>query len=964
MRFDYRYTAPQLGGRTLETRWIDRADDVVAVIAPRDWTSVRVESWLDWAASLPADFPQIELPKGLEPDAPYSPVLEEGPALYARRIAAWGWALGLFDRDSDAVNFYNSLFGSMVDGLATPGALRATGSRVAPLAGDGNAILVEPRTVDLEDIELTETLRAHVSAARCHNSTHDALLAVNSRLQTVMNAILRCDGDMAHCCDPMHNIALARAVREARHGGVSDALIHTAISLAKSGEREWRGMGETRPLNLETIIVTAGRDAVEAGSRAAAQAATAGWETGKVVVTFDHRDGEAVSRLAFAPKAAIDVTRFWSDDGFDADAFAATVRLWTLALEIDGAAGFSSTDDAAASIYRWRPLGLTLAGVSELLIMQAIAYTSDEGRYAVGSLFSLAFAASLQASAEMAAIAGPYPEFDQDRDTRLVSIMQRLEACALLAKGEELAAMAVPLMSDALTKARATGLRNAETIALYTDDEMVLRLGGISLSAAPWTGAITVAETEDGTIIRTLSQATIEGLRHLELNIDSAAVHVLGRGDLTDAPVINPTSLKAKGLTDHEIDAAEVTLRLTGDIRLAFSPSILGEGFLKDILGVDSEALSAPNFNTLDHLGFSAEAIKQAQIHVCGTGDLDSWAGLSSQHWGVFRRADGLEGPDLIARLAMTAAAEVFTCAPAITPLPLAYLDDPATANRLQSAAARAGLRAVTLRRAPAPANLILTLPDLEEDAPRRNTARRIDPQPEPIISERIVERIIERDRVRRKLPDRRKGYIQKAAVGGHKVYLHTGEYEDGEVGEIFIDMHKEGAAFRSLMNNFAIAISIGLQHGVPLEEFVDAFVYTRFEPAGAVTGNDSIRSATSILDYIFRELAVSYLGRDDLANTDPEAFGTDGLSKTAFEMKSNDPLPVLKFISKGYSRGATPDNLVFLPFGGRKAEAPETMEMAEADVCPSCGNLTATRKGGRMVCTTCHAQDEGSISG
>ncbi len=962
MRFDYRYTAPQLSGETLETRWIDRTDDVVAVSAPRDWTSVRVESWLDWAQSLPDDFPTVELPTALTKDAPYSSTLEEGPARYARRIAAWGWALGLFDRDVDAVSFHDSLLGSMVQGLASPGTVRASGPRVAPLAGDGNRPIAETQSIDLDDIEFAETIRAHVSKVRCHAATQDALLAVNSRLQTVMNAILRCDGDAGHCADPHHNIALARAARDARNSGVSDALIHTAINLAKSGEREWRGMGEPTGLALETVIVTGMRDEVEAGSRAAAQAATAGWETGQVVVTFDQRDAEAITRLNLAPKAAIDATRFWSDDGFDADGFAATVRLWTLALEIDGASGYSATSKDAASRYRWRPLGLTLAGVSELLIMQAIAYASDEGRNAVGSLYSLAFAASLQASAEMAAIAGSYPEFDQDRDARLASIMQRLEASAVLARGEELAAMAVPLMSDALTKARATGLRNAETFALYNDDEIKLRLGGISLSAAPWAGAVTVAETEDGTIIRTLSHATIEGLRHLDLNIDSAAVHVLGHGDLADAPGINPATLKAKGLTDHEIDAAEATLRLTGDIRLAFSPAVIGEGFLKDILGADAEALSAPDFNTLAHLGFSSEAINQAQIHACGTGDLDSWAGLSSPHWGVFRRADGLEGPDLLARLAMTVAAEAFTCAPAITPLPLAYGDDPAIANRLQSAAARAGLRAVTLRRAPAPANLTLNLPDIEDEAPRREPPRRAEPQPEPIISERIVERIVERDRVRRKLPDRRKGYIQKAAVGGHKVYLHTGEYEDGEVGEIFIDMHKEGAAFRSLMNNFAIAISIGLQHGVPLEEFVDAFVYTRFEPAGAVTGNDSIRSATSILDYIFRELAVSYLGRDDLANTDPDAFGTDGLSKTAFEMKSDDPLPVLKFISKGYSRGATPDNLVFLPFGGRKAESTEMVDMAQADVCPSCGNLTAMRKGGRLVCTTCHAQDEGSV--
>src|SRR5262249_36305710 len=196
----------------------------------------------------------------------------------------------------------------------------------------------------------------------------------------------------------------------------------------------------------------------------------------------------------------------------------------------------------------------------------------------------------------------------------------------------------------------------------------------------------------------------------------------------------------------------------------------------------------------------------------------------------------------------------------------------------------------------------------------------------------------------RRRLPDRRKGYIQKATVGGHKVYLHTGEFEDGELGEIFIDMHKEGAAFRSLMNNFAIAISIGLQYGVPLEEFVDAFVFTRFEPAGPVEGNDSVRSATSILDYIFRELGISYLGRKDLATSDPDALSADGVGRGRADGQDGpdgepeDLTPQLasRFISRGFSRGAAPDNLVFLPSAGRSS-GPAANEAA--DVCAACGD-------------------------
>jgi ribonucleoside-diphosphate reductase alpha chain len=219
----------------------------------------------------------------------------------------------------------------------------------------------------------------------------------------------------------------------------------------------------------------------------------------------------------------------------------------------------------------------------------------------------------------------------------------------------------------------------------------------------------------------------------------------------------------------------------------------------------------------------------------------------------------------------------------------------------------------------------------------------------------------------RRRLPDRRKGYIQKASVGGHKVYLHTGEFEDGELGEIFIDMHKEGAAFRSLMNNFAIAVSIGLQYGVPLEEFVDAFIFTRFEPAGEVTGNDSIRRATSILDYIFRELAVSYLGRDDLAEVDNVSH--DGLGAGAGEGEAPaTPVQALRpeqLISKGFSRGILPDNIV--PFTARRlAErledtgspplTPQRGAEYMSDACPACGHFTLRPDDGVAVCEACGA--------
>jgi ribonucleoside-diphosphate reductase alpha chain len=298
------------------------------------------------------------------------------------------------------------------------------------------------------------------------------------------------------------------------------------------------------------------------------------------------------------------------------------------------------------------------------------------------------------------------------------------------------------------------------------------------------------------------------------------------------------------------------------------------------------------------------------------------------------------------------------TIAPALAVPPLAEARLPWRATPAEVEAALAGRSvAVRVRREGPPADLRLDLPAVPEARPAREAPVAADERPEPRIEtqvqERIVERVVERDRTRRKLPDRRKGYIQKATVGGHKVYLHTGEYDDGELGELFLDMHKEGAAFRSLMNNFAIAVSIGLQYGVPLEEFVDAFVFTRFEPGGKVTGNDSVKSATSILDYVFRELGISYLGRHDLASPDENEHNADGLGEGK-AIAADEPQPASRFISRGFSRGAAPDNLVFLPTANRGGAGGI---IDAADVCAACGDVAVVRKGAALICETCGAR-------
>jgi ribonucleoside-diphosphate reductase alpha chain len=293
---------------------------------------------------------------------------------------------------------------------------------------------------------------------------------------------------------------------------------------------------------------------------------------------------------------------------------------------------------------------------------------------------------------------------------------------------------------------------------------------------------------------------------------------------------------------------------------------------------------------------------------------------------------------------------------------------------------------------------------DEEEESFAEKVAAASQPERAQIVAERIIERVVERAQGRKRLPQRRKGYTQKAIVGGHKVYLRTGEYEDGAVGEIFIDMHKEGAAFRSLMNNFAIAISIGLQYGVPLEEFVEAFTFTRFEPSGMVDGNDAIKMATSVLDYIFRELAISYLGRNDLAHVEPadmmpDSIGTgDGQGDLPKEAVAET---VRRYASKGYVRnqllvvnggaangttgmwaGSVTQSTTTMAASGVSQELVGSTGSAEAyaveatvvrqvdsrlervrearmkgyegDSCDECGNFTLVRNGTCLKCATC----------
>ena len=481
-------------------------------------------------------------------------------------------------------------------------------------------------------------------------------------------------------------------------------------------------------------------------------------------------------------------------------------------------------------------------------------------------------------------------------------------------------------------------------LAIFDDEELALCLGGASPDATPSPGPVTVAQTADGEITRVLSEAALQGLAALNADASAARAHWLGTQSLADAPEINHATLQAKGFTEHDLAAVEAALPFATRLSDAISIQSVDPGFLTDVLGLDQTALTDPQFDLLAHMGFGEADIMAAEAYALGDqGDREPKF-LNPSQRAVFMSADAL-GSDPY--FAMLAALQPILDFPAVAQIELEHDATPADALAMLDSAIEANVAALHLRRLAPPADFALELPKIADPVIRRT----VDPEPESPTAERIVERIIEREPTRRKLPDRRKGYIQKAAVGGHKVYLHTGEYDDGELGEIFIDMHKEGAAFRSLMNNFAIGISIGLQYGVPLEEFVDAFVFTRFEPAGPVTGNDSVKSSTSILDYIFRELGISYLGRDELANADGE-LNADGLGGGKGQVSAaEEPQLASKFISRGFSRGSAPDNLLFLPVAAHRTGV---LSRIEADVCASCGDVAVVRKGASLICETC----------
>jgi len=739
--------------------------------------------------------------------------------------------------------------------------------------------------------------------------------------------------------------------------------------------------------------------------------------------------------------ASMNLLKYYDTEtrAFDIKAYEHTVRLWTLVLEISVLMAQFPSKEIAELSYEFRTLGLGYANIGGLLMTMGLPYDSDKGRALCGALTALMTGVCYKTSAEIAAEVGTFPGYKKNASHMLRVIRNHARAARGETAGYEALAVnpvaldhancplpglvdhAVASWNAALTLGEKHGYRNAQVTVIAPTGTIGLVMDCDTTGIEPDFALVKFKKLAGGGYFKIINQAALPALRTLgysEAQIGEIEAYAVGHGSMRQAPGINHSTLAAKGFTEEMLAKLEKALPSAFDIKFAFNRWTFGDEAMK-ALGVSDEQLNDMTFELLPFLGFSKKDIEAANIHVCGAMTLEGAPHLKAEHYPVFDCANpcgrlGKRYLSVESHIHMMAAAQPFISGAISKTI---NMPNEATVEDCKSAyllSWKLALKANALYRdgsklsQPLNSALISDEADEDEDAVESLVAQ---PSAARVaqISEKIVERVIERIekvREREKLPGRRKGYTQKAIVGGHKVYLRTGEYEDGRLGEIFIDMHKEGAAFRAMMNNFAIAISLGLQYGVPLEEYVEAFTFTRFEPAGFVQGNDAIKSATSILDYVFRELAISYLGREDLAHVTMDDLGatTIGRGDQAESLPSGST-PAARVVSKGLVRGRSTNFLGVVEGGGGAvaataassttvyamsgatalkqeqsvAEAIESLGFAApaapvaraaddiatkrsiakmkgyvGEACPECMNFTLVRNGTCLKCDTC----------
>ena len=717
--------------------------------------------------------------------------------------------------------------------------------------------------------------------------------------------------------------------------------------------------------------------------------------------------------------ASLNLVKFYDDEStqFKTEEYSHAIRLWTVALEISVLMAQFPSEEIARRSYDYRTLGLGYANIGSLLMRMGIPYDDNRASAICGALTSVLGGISYATSAEMASIKGPFPRYEHNKENmqRVIRNHRRAayktpdedyEGLTVKPKGidsnycpEYLLSAARHSWDLAIDLGEKHGFRNAQSTVIAPTGTIGIVMDCDTTGIEPDFALVKFKTLAGGGMLRIINQSVPLALNRLGYDASQSKEivnYIIGFGTFEDSPEINRESLKRKGLTPEVIDSIESQIDRFTSLSLLITPSSVGHDFCKQKLRVEDSHLEELNFSLLSHLGFTKEQIEAANDHVFGRLTIEGAPHVKEKDLEVFDCANkcGKYGTRFIswnAHINMMAAAQPFISGAISKTINMPHESTIEDIKQAYMDSWRSMIKANALYRdgsklsQPLMSGTVLKV-DIQEDELMAeglmSTEQAVEAMAEALpipdakpLAYKIVTRYIAQ---RRRLPNRRGGYIQKAKIGGHNVYLHTGEYDDGTLGEIFIDMHKEGAAFKALTNAFAIAVSLGLQHGVPLTEFVDAFIFNRFEPNGPVIGNDRIKMATSIIDYIFRDLAVSYLNREDLAHVKPEDLQpdivrSDGETKT--EQNLNSGLSPAGNAIEGHEiqltlddmDSATADTSVFQTNIPGLATAPaisgedSTVKEAEkfgfeGDPCFECGQFTLVSNGSCLKCVSCGA--------
>jgi ribonucleoside-diphosphate reductase alpha chain len=680
--------------------------------------------------------------------------------------------------------------------------------------------------------------------------------------------------------------------------------------------------------------------------------------------------------------SSINLTKFLHDDGsFDIEGYRHAIRIMLMAQEILVDYSSYPTEQIAQNSHDYRPLGLGYANLGTLLMRLGIPYDSDEGRSLCAGLTAILCGHAYRVSAEMAESKSPFAGYQPNRESML-RVMRKHQNEAHTFQNDFMprGGAADQVIRDILQAGSEDwdtavalgdkhGYRNAQATVLAPTGTIGLLMDCDTTGIEPDFALVKFKKLAGGgyfKIVNNSVPAALKRLGYSEAQVADIVAYISGTNTFTGAPHLNRRALLDRGLTDAEVNKAEKALPTVFDVNQALAVWVLGkEAFER--LGVPAEQAAKPGFNLLKHFGLNAQQIEELNDMVLGRQTIEGAPHLRDEDLPVFDCANrcGRKGKRYLAPMShvrMMAAAQPFLSGAISKTVNLpkdATVEDVAD---IYMQGWKLGLKAVALYRDGCKLSqpLNASSDDKKKDdkveakeehkveAPAAQGQAAAPAQKRPQLRATIREGLTPPPTVRHRLPKKRRGFTQEARVAGHKVFLRTGEYDDGSLGEIFVDMHKEGAAFRSLMNCFAISVSMGLQHGVPLASYVEQFTFTRFEPQGPVEGHPNIKFATSIIDYIFRMLGVEYLRRYDLAHVPPDEVVAD----------MNDPTDV------GAVNAYAPQPSSLPPPPAVDAHEPHAHAgsvldqqlgemMGDAPMCDACGHITV-RNGACYRCLNC----------